>query len=276
MSGGPGVGGGPSPATSIDLSQPLFLVLKQLEDETQIPFDELEEFVDDVIDELLSKPPDVRFERGAEVVKSSVVDRFGSEAAYASLLPASPEQFLRLVATLLDYWIDEAVDGVVGLDGRELTAGLAYLTAIATIRDLIEAVDDGRSDEDARIAVSSMIALYARIFNEHQRDEDGAPVDWDAIIEDTLRARETLDEVQDGSKAGHVSLPDESSGERGVEVLQIVGAVLLYDRSEISIGRGAEMAAVSQDEFEEHLVRSGVRPRLGPDSTDDLHTGPDL
>lgn len=277
MRGGPSVSGGPSPANSIDLSQPLVLVLKQLEEGTQISAEELEEFVDELMSEVLEKPPEIRFEKSTEVVKSEVIERFGSKEAYMSLFPPSPEQFLQLLKGILDFLIDTVVDGVRGEDGDDLSSGLVFLSAIATIRDLIEAVDDEALPKaDSAILASSTIALLARIFNEQKRDDNGDEVNWEAIIEDTLWASEKSNEVKGAESEQLARPPDDLSPKEGLQILRVDGAVVLYKRSDISIGRGAEMAQVSQDEFKEYLIANDVRPRFGPNSAEEFYSDPDL
>lgn len=277
MSGGQGVSGGPSPANSIDFSQPLVLVLKQLEEDAQISTEELEEFVDELTNEILSRPPEYRFEKSTEVVKSEIIDRFGSEEVYASLFPASPEQFLQLLENLLEYWMQIIVAGVTEAEEDELDAGLVYLSAIATVRVLTEAVDEeSNSQAESEILASSTIALYARIFNEHQQNSSGNELNWEAIIEDTLWAGGKLDEVMREDHDWHVPTLEELSPREGLQTLRVFGAGVLYDRSDASIGRGAEMAQVSQTEFRQYLVEGGIRPRLGPESAEEFYSDPDL
>lgn len=65
--------------------------------------------------------------------------------------------------------------------------------------------------------------------------------------------------------------------ERSIDAVreQVVreGAVLAYEELDISVSRGAELAGVRVQQFEQLLEDHGVRPRYGPDDPNELFEG---
>ncbi|MDS0259747.1 UPF0175 family protein [Haloarcula sp. S1CR25-12] len=58
--------------------------------------------------------------------------------------------------------------------------------------------------------------------------------------------------------------------------LVIDAVVAIYDRRDISVSRGAELAAVSIEQFERILEAAGISPNYGPESGAELNDGPTL
>lgn len=61
-----------------------------------------------------------------------------------------------------------------------------------------------------------------------------------------------------------------------VDRVRMLGALVVYDRREISVARGAELANASRDQFETALVAHDIDVRTGPETVEGLHDGPPL
>jgi predicted HTH domain antitoxin len=53
-------------------------------------------------------------------------------------------------------------------------------------------------------------------------------------------------------------------------------ALKAYAESDMTIGRGAELAGMSQEQFVDLLEQNDIRPDYGPVSVDELYSGTDL
>lgn len=71
--------------------------------------------------------------------------------------------------------------------------------------------------------------------------------------------------------------PDENPADRSFERIQQdvfkEGAVLAYQKADISMSRGAELAEISIKEFEGALDDAGIEAKYGPSSVDELYSG---
>ena len=54
------------------------------------------------------------------------------------------------------------------------------------------------------------------------------------------------------------------------------GAILAYQKADISVSRGAELANIPVKEFEEALAAAGVKPKYGPETVEELRSGSGL
>ncbi|MFC4451148.1 UPF0175 family protein [Halorussus aquaticus] len=70
--------------------------------------------------------------------------------------------------------------------------------------------------------------------------------------------------------------PPERSIDAIGEEVKHEGAVLAYEKLDISVSRGAELADVRVEEFEELLADHGIRPRYGPDDPSELFEGTEV
>jgi len=70
--------------------------------------------------------------------------------------------------------------------------------------------------------------------------------------------------------------PEEQSFEHIRREVFKEGAILAYQKADISVGRGAELANLPMKEFEEALAAAGVKPKYGPETVDELRSGTGL
>lgn len=70
--------------------------------------------------------------------------------------------------------------------------------------------------------------------------------------------------------------PAELTFEEVESRLLLAGAISAYERLDITVSRGAELAGVPVAEFEKHLLERGIRPNYGPEDGEQLLEGPGL
>lgn len=276
MSGGPGTGGVAADG-SIDLSQPLVLVLKQIERETSQSVDDLEGFVDEIMDRVLSMPPGERFEDSASVVEDCIEEEFGSVDVFAASLGPDAEVFAQFLDDLLDYLLDQLVDRSLEASGEERVPCLVLVGTVDYLQGLFEVLLEEPSNREQTMHVlSSLVALYARVYRELKRESDGEAGNWAAVARDTLRSEGVFHQLSDDDRSEQLTDVDDLRDRAAIGRVGQYGAAVVYDRSEISLSRGAELAATTQDEFVEYVRELGIRPRFGPESPEDLYSDPDL
>lgn len=277
MVGGPRTSGG-SPGGSIDVSQPLVMVLKQVEDETSIPSDELEALVDGVMEQVLSMPPRQRFEESASIVEAAIRTEFGDIDVFAATLGPEAKMFLRVLDKILEYWLDQLVEQALEADGEEQLGHLVLVSTVALLQDIFDVLteDESLTEAQREKVYSALVALYARVYDEFKLNRERDVLDLAAIARDTVRGEEALHSVlQPDVRREQIDLDDANEREI-VWRVRDVGAAIAYEESEISLSRGGELASLTQDEFLELLDREGIEPRFGPESTESLWSDPDL
>jgi predicted HTH domain antitoxin len=287
--GAPNFGGGSGPG-SVDPTQPLLLLVRRLQEATSATFDDPEQFIEEIVQELLELPPERRFEDGVEILDEQFTEEFGSIDAFEAQFPLASAFLFAFLEQLLNQWSKEIAESALEAGPQERNALLLVLGAVDVMHDAMnrlqagmqsddDAGDNGSpsldlTDQDKNRLGSVCIAIYARLYREIKRDQDGEQPSFDALAKDVLYGERVLTEVLHPA----VEYPsiDEMTDEEIVTVAIRRGALRAYVQSDISIGRGAELAGMTQEQFVELLEQNGIRPDYGPDSVEELYSGPDL
>lgn len=228
----------------------------------ELLIDDPDEFVDEVVDEVLAMPADRRFESSVTVLEEHAREAFGSVEAFWSQFPAGdPEKALDLLETLSKKLRDETLEGV--FQYRDPETHLVLVAAYQLLLDAVGRIDATEDDEERRRLVSTCVALLARIYDAsaNRTDEDGVGTELRTIADDVGWAISELYDRHD---------PTEVDPETALEGIRAFGAVVAYGNLDISVSRGAELAKVSTTEFETTLAEGDVRPRYGPESVEEL------
>lgn len=258
-----------------DLSQPLVQLLREVERDLSRTFDDTEAFVQEIFEAILDLPPDQRFRESADIVKQRIEDRFGSADVFDSKVPMSAVFARQLLLRFFDSWLEEHARETLQQDTGKTGPLLIHTAGIGVLHELIDSVEPDENSRANNVKLfSAFLALYARIYHEHkhQRSSQEAFIDF---ARDIGRARVVLLEVHN-ENSGDEFQPNDWSDERTLQETRAFGALLVYSQFEISVGRGAELAGMTQDEFVDYAKRNGIEPQYGPESTDDLYSGPDL
>lgn len=279
-----------SNAGSVDPTQPLVFLVQQLEGLTSATFDEPEEFIDEIVQELLEMPPEKRFEEGMDVVEEHAVDEFGSIDAAEAQFPIAEAILFTLLEQLLTEWAGDLAEKSLRDNRKEKNALLVILAAVDVIQNSFNAIQMIRQSEDGdessefkhlefdkqdkRLLGSILIAMYARLYREIKRDREGKRPDFAAIAEDVLYGERAQMKFADPN----FDFPEiqSMSAEEIASGAICRGAMRAYTELDISIGRGAELAEMRQQEFKELLEINDIQPDFGPESVEDLYSGADL
>ncbi|WP_157745905.1 UPF0175 family protein [Halorubrum trapanicum] len=247
---------------------PLGSVVRQIEAATSISIDDPEAFLEAVVDDILAQPLDTRFTDSIEVFEEHVTEEFGTIEAFASILPVDNENAIQFVESMLDMAMDDLVKDALHAD--DPTGYLILLSAFEFLNScLLLSRRDDLDESQRRILASSFIAVYARIYRAWQIEKEKSEVDLGPLAQDLVWARDALlGELLPPSE--EYPDPSNTSAYQSVEVQRRAGAVLVYDRDEISIGRGAELAGLTQNEFQKVLKASDVEIQYGPESAEEL------
>lgn len=285
----PDFGGGSGPG-AVDPTQPLLLLVQRLQEATSATFDDPEQFIDEIVAELLELPPERRFEEGVEILDKQFAQEFGSIDAFEAQSPFASAVLFAVVEQLFNQWSTEIADRALEAGPQERNALLLILGAVDVMHDAMDGVqagiqsdddvgDNGHpsldlTDQDKSRLGSVCIAIYARLYREIKRNQDGKQPSFDALAQDVLYGEKVLTEVL--HPAVEYPAIDEMTDEEMVIGAIRRGALRAYVQSDISIGRGAELAGMTQEQFVEFLEQNGIRPDYGPDSVEELYSGPDL
>lgn len=288
--GSPAIGNGGG-SGSVDPSQPLVLVLRQLETVTSASIDDPQALIDDLVQDVLELPPEERFERAVELVEERLEAEFGSIDVFEATFPLAPAIAFELLQRFLDEWGTETAENALRENRNRKRGLLVLLASIDVLQDAAESlkaateaeeneqevypeeVTDLRDRDLSRLG-SVIFSLYARIYREVQADQRGETPDFGALATDVLYGERTIVQVLDPG----VEYPEIESIRKRDRIHGAInrGALRAYDELDISTARGAELAELTQNEFVELLESSGMRPEYGPDSVDDFYSGPDL
>lgn len=252
------------PGEYLDPLAPLASQFQQLRSMMELVFDDYEEFLQDLNEDILALPPEERFTQSHEVLREHVENRFGSTDAFAAILPESdPEKLPAFLQQVFDKILTDVLEGVLFQRDPEdhLILAALFQTLNYSIRRLSEAEKQETKD---RIA-STMLAMVSRLQNILSDSPESLP---DEAIWDTAYGLHYLT-IQDSGP--DFPNPDKMSYDEAKQQVIEFGAVIAYARLSISISRGAELAGTSTDEFRTKLDRYDVEPRFGPNSVEELY-----
>lgn len=285
----PDFGGGSGPG-AVDPTQPLLLLVQRLQEATSATFDDPKQFIDEIVAKLVELPPERRFNEAVEILDEQFAQEFGSIDAFELQFPLASAFLFAVLEQLLNQWSEEIAESVLEAGPQEQNALLLVLGAVDLMYDAMDGLQAGiQSDDDAgdndhssldltdreKNQLNSVcIAIYARLYKEINRTQDGKQPSFDALARDVLYGERVLTEVLHPA----VEYPpiNTMTDEEIVTGAIRRGALRAYIQSDISIGRGAELAGMTQEQFVEFLEQNGVRPDYGPDSVEELYSGPDL
>ncbi|WP_440988706.1 hypothetical protein [Haloarchaeobius baliensis] len=222
-------------------------------------------FASGLADEVLELPAETRFTESAESVRSYIVDELGPvDALGPQFDELGAEQLAEILAEPVDSLLQDTIERV--FFSRTPTTVLVVSSAYETVRLALDVLGQSPDKDSARTAVSTVLALFARI---HQGAYDDVEhEEWvKALAVDIVRGRYSLRNIIDGPpEAQKMDIDTEDALTAAVRL----GAVVAYARLDISVSRGAELAGQSVDAFESELGKHGVDPRYGPTNAEDL------
>lgn len=129
---------------------------------------------------------------------------------------------------------------------------------------------DRRADagEDVKRPLSTFIALSSRLLQLLFK-EDVLEEEVEEMYRDVLRADYYLSQPSPLD----IENPENLSLKNVKERVKLEAAVIAYREVELSVNRGAELAEVSRQTFEDALIKHDIQPRYGPESLDDILPG---
>lgn len=285
----PNFGGGSGPG-SVDPTQPLLSLVRRLQEATSVTFDDPEQFIEEIVQELLELPPERRFEEGIKILEDHVVGEFGSRDAFEAQFPLASAVLFAFLEQILNQWGEEITESALQSDGQEQNALLIILGAVDVMQDSMRCIQAGMQSNDDPKEIdlpaleldeqekdqlgSILIATYARLYREIKRQQNGERPLLNVLAKDILYGERALVAVLHPD-AEYPEIEDMTDGERATIAIRR-GVLRAYVQSDISIGRGAELAGMTQEQFVEFLEENDIRPDYGPESVDELYSGPDL
>lgn len=252
------------PAEYLDPLAPLASQFRQVKSMMELVFDDYEEFLKNLNEDILALPPEERFMQSHEVLREHVEDRFGSTDAFAAVLPESdPEKLPAFLKQVFEKILTDVLEGVFFERDPEdhLVLAALFQTLDYGVQQLSET-----DDQEAKNRIASiMLAMLSRLQHIFNDSPESLP---DEAIWDTAYGLHYLTTDDSGP-----AFPDPGAlafDEVKQRVIEF-GAVIAYARLNISLSRGAELADISPEEFRAKLDRYDIAPRLGPNSVEELY-----
>lgn len=252
------------PAEYLDPLAPLSSQFRQLESMLKLVFDDYEDALRALTDDVLGLPPDERFTRSNEVLQEHLEERFGSTDAFAAVLPESdPEKLPAVLDGLFDALQADVLEGVYVR--RNPDDHLVLAAMVQTLRYCVRRLDESDERETRNRIASTMLALVSRLQDVLAESPESIP---DDAVRDTAYG---LYYVSAGDDGPEFPSPEGRPLEEVREQVIEFGAIVAYVRLNISLGRGAELAGLPPDRFEAALDEYDVEPRFGPKSVEELY-----
>ncbi|ERH13697.1 MAG: hypothetical protein J07HB67_02741 [halophilic archaeon J07HB67] len=221
---------------------------------------------------VLAVPPE---RRQAEAV-SVVADEYG-----ISNLQTQPEQ--ATVPSGFDAAVSEGLTEI-----PELTQTLAAV-ARRLRNAAVTAVVDSRDADDEQVVLVAFFTVIGDLLDAFERRASADDRDeWRAYLSRLVvltshgvlvvaGEREFSDDqlVDDFARVADAETTFDTNA-RSTDTVRTIGALVVYDHSEISVARGAELADSTRDQFETALIAHDIDVRVGPETVEELHEGPTL
>lgn len=233
-------------------------------------FDEPEDVLRNFYQNILSLPPEERFTKSQERLKELLLEEVGDLDTIRAIAPINKSDLERHTDLFIDLSEDLISNTLEGVLGNREAEGLICLSAgYAAIRHGFVHLKEHSDtpEEDKEQIMSCTLAFFARLI--HLQDLDEEDVDEEIVIKDIAYTLHYIEDAVD--EETHFVNPDTLEFEKVQQQVREFGAVLAYASLNISVGRGAELAGVSQYEFKKLLDRFDVEPRYGPPSVEDLY-----
>lgn len=252
------------PAEYLDPLAPLASQFQQVKSMMELVFDDYEEFLKSLNEDLLALPPEERFTQSHEVLREHVEDRFGSTDAFAAVFPESdPEKLPAFLKQVFDKILTDVLEGV--FFQRDPEDHLVLAALFQTLDYGVQRLSETDDQETKNRVASIMLAMLSRLQYILDDSPESLP---DEAIWDTAYGLHYLTVDDSGPE-----FPDPGELEFAEVKRHVIefGAVIAYARLNISLSRGAELAGISPREFRVKLDRYDVKPRFGPNSVEELY-----
>jgi len=275
MTGGPitGPNGPQPPGDPYDPFQSLHSLTDQFEAAISASMDDPEQFLSRLLDEILSMPPEDRFENAVKVMEAELTEESGSPEAFTATLPFGQAWLDRFLDELLERAISEVSQAA--FKNREENDWLILLPVLSRFRSVFSVVGNrDLSQEEIRKLFSAILAVFVRLYGEIGKQQESKDGSLKLVAEDLIRADRVISSIL--TEEDSANLLDDVPLEDAYEAVLEQGAVICYAYVEISVGRGGELLGITEAEFKELLISYNLEPRHGPESLDDLNSGPDL
>lgn len=227
---------------------------------------DFKQLVENLYSRVADLPPEERFTDSVRVAETAVSESFGSSEVLESMLPFGPDRLGNFMDRFLDKLIEDTIERV--WFGRDNETSVILAAGYTTLRYGFKQIDIESETQRDRY-FSAFLAYFSRLYDLAQEDELSKS-DSDRLIRDVARTIYYVEILTDG-KSSTINDPESDNIDRLRQRVAEFGAVVVYSRLNISVGRGAELAGISRPEFEDLLQAYDFSPRYGPDSVDELY-----
>lgn len=225
-----------------------------------------EDFFTDLVAAVSSLPVEERFTTSIDITREHIESEFGSlegfHATFGSESEREREQIYQLFITELGKLRDDVLQGV--FFKRDPTEELVMSAAIECMEQGVDSIQENTEVSDQ--VLSTVIALGCRLYELGDSAEPELDTEIFWVV---ARCLHYLTDAWDESLlAAH---PDEYPADQVREIVIEFGAVIAYRDLNISVSRGAELASLSIEEFEDRLSVFNISPRYGPGTEAELN-----
>ena len=131
------------------------------------------------------------------------------------------------------------------------------------LRLMIERQSEEVENSEALLSLYSLLVSHLILIDSGERKNV-----YPELIEDLSRTPTYFNRVHNGDS--ELDSTDLTHEEMKMGIL-IEGIAELYQEEDITVAKGAELAGIPRDTFEEQLMQRGIRPDYGPETVDELY-----
>ncbi|MFC7070616.1 UPF0175 family protein [Halobaculum lipolyticum] len=214
-----------------------------------------------------------------EAVDGDEVDEDGVDDAFPDVFDSIDEQSDQRFAVIFDRSVNAILSKVfetILTERPEGSQNIAFAGYLCEFRDALKDLQqrmlgDDEDPDETVLALGRTFGLVAHYFILYNAEEAKLT---EQLINNTYRSMYLGEELAIGKST--LTHPDDASSDEIATAVLLKGAIEMYEATDISVSRGAELADMREQEFAQELHARDITVRYGPTDADDLRSGPDL
>jgi hypothetical protein len=244
---------------------PFSTQFETLETVLRFVVDDPQKFANNLFSAVLRLPREERFYDSRGELNEVIEAEFGSVDAFrAQMSTFDPDDFSSLMTKVWDSLLQDTVERVFFI--RDATPTLIVSSTYEILKQGFNALEQLDKSDDQRAVASSCLALIARLFEGAKLE--AVDEDWlHELALDIVWASTVVAQMSDHPEYAD---PESVSSSEAFRDAVAYGAVVVYNRLDISVSRGSELAELTVEKFEKKLESYHVQPRYGPESPESI------
>ncbi|AHZ21328.1 hypothetical protein C439_02432 [Haloferax mediterranei ATCC 33500] len=230
-------------------------------------FDDYENFIDELVRKVIELPPERRFTHSHEIVEEQVSEEFGTADVLSAQFPQlNGKQLSRFMSQINEQILKNVLRGIYF--DREPDTRLVLAALVQSTEHFMSAIEDNQCERAVRQrSYSAPLGLLCRLMYTARNPDESTIED---IAMDVSRSHYYFGSAS-SSDSENPPNPDNRPSSEVIQEVREYGAAIAYANTQISLGRGSELAHLTEREFRTRVLKEHKIPvRNGPQSAEDL------